>query len=50
MHTAKQFFNYLIFAFNKKQELAIAVFSRQLSRKNYAIGFTFQSTSKDFIN
>jgi len=36
----------LTYALNKKQGQVIAVFSR----KNYAIGFTFQTTSKDFIN
>ncbi len=34
----------------KKQEKAVAMLIKQFARKNYAIGFTFQSASKDFIN
>lgn len=49
MPTIKQILINLFFASNKKQELAIGVYRQQFSRKNYAIGFTFQSTSKDFI-
>lgn len=38
----------LIFAYTK-QEKGIALLGKQHARKNYAIGFTFQTTSKDFI-
>lgn len=49
MRILKQFFND-IFAFNRRQELAYAVLNSKLSRTNYAIGFTFQTSSKDFIS
>ncbi|MES2652182.1 MAG: hypothetical protein V4663_10595 [Bacteroidota bacterium] len=40
----------LVHALNKRYEQGIVVFNRKFTQKNYAIGFTFQSASKDFIN
>lgn len=49
MHNNKQLYSNFISAF-AKQEKAVALLFKRFTGKNYAIGFTFQSTSKDFIN
>lgn len=49
MSNKKQLYSNLTSAFTK-QEKAVALIFKRFTRNNYAIGFTFQSTSKDFIN
>ena len=50
MHNTKQQYLYQAFALIKRQEQACAVLNYRLTRKNNAIGFTFQFNSKDFSN
>ncbi|MES2419230.1 MAG: hypothetical protein V4541_13665 [Bacteroidota bacterium] len=50
MYTIKQQYLNLILTFSKRQVLVYAVLNRKISRTNVAIDFTFQTTSKAFIN
>ena len=48
MHNHQQLCSYYTSAFTKQGKVVAAHFKRFV-KKNYAIGFTFQSASKDFI-
>lgn len=49
MHNNKRLYFHSSYALTKLEK-AVALLFKRFTRNNYAIGFTFQSASKDFIN